>query len=139
MSCFDLLLQVAVGSSNDTHINVGRLRVTYLDVFAGFEDTQQLGLQLKSHLTDFIQKDCSVIGFFKKSLLIFQRTGKGTRLMPEHLALQQLFTKRRAVNCHKVLPGTLTTIMYGLGKHLFSGSRLTRQQYRYISHRYLTG
>ena len=42
--------------------------------------------------------------------------------MPEHLALPQLFTERRAVNCHKVLPGTLTTIMYGLGKHLFSGA-----------------
>ena len=60
--------------------------------------------------------------------------------MPEHLALQQLFTKRRAVNCHKVLPGTLTTIMYGLGKHLFSGSRFPIDHNRQIArrhHRYI--
>ena len=40
MPGFDLLLQIPVGSSDDTHIYPCRLSITYLYIFSCFEDTQ---------------------------------------------------------------------------------------------------
>ena len=39
-SRFDFLCQVTVGSSYDAHVHPGRFRISYLYIFAGFEDTQ---------------------------------------------------------------------------------------------------
>ena len=55
--------------------------------------------------------------------------------MTEHLAFQQLLTERRAVDRHKILPGTLTIIMYGLRKDFLSRTRFARQQYRHVRSR----
>lgn len=43
-SRFDFLCQIAVGSSNNTNIHVRRFRISYLYIFACFENTQQFGL-----------------------------------------------------------------------------------------------
>ncbi len=48
MSCPDLLLQVAVGSSNDTHIDSCRLGITDLYIFACFKNTQQFARNSKA-------------------------------------------------------------------------------------------
>ena len=131
-----LFRQIAVGCRNDTHVDACRLGIAYLDIFARFEDAQQLRLQFKGHLTDFIQEDSPVVRFLKKPFLIFQRPRKRTCLVPEHLALQQFLAERGTVHRNEILPCTLATVMDGLRKHLLACSRLSGQQYRYIGHRH---
>ena len=123
----NLFRQITVGRSNNTHIHMSRLGISNLYIFTRFEDTQKFSLQLKSHFTDLIQKDSTVISFLKQPFLVFQRTSKRTGFMTEHFTFQQLLTERRAIDSNETLSGTFTIIMYGLCKDLFSRTCFTRQ------------
>ena len=65
-----------------------------------------------------------------------KKVGQATCFVTKHLTFQQLLAKRRTVYSHKILPCTLAAIMDGLRKHFLACSRLSGQQYRYISHRH---
>ena len=139
MSLGNLFGKIAVGGGNDTDVDLYRTCIANLDELAGFQDTQQLGLQVESHFTDLVKEDSAVVGLLEKSFRLLQSTRESACFMTEHLALQQVAAERRAVDSHKGFSAARTVLMDGLGEDFLSGACLACQQHGYIGLRHLAG
>ena len=132
MSLGNLFRQVTVGCRYDAHSDLDRTCIANLDEFAGFKDTEQLGLQVESHFPDLVEEDRAVVRLFEKTFCLFQCTCKGSGLMSEHLTLQQITAERRAVDGNEGFSAPGTVLVDGLGKDFFSRPGLTCQENRHI-------
>src|SRR5215470_14010195 len=91
------LLEIAVCGRDDAHVDLQR--VTSSDAFklTFFQHAQQLGLQIEWELSDFIEKDRSVVGDLEASHAARVSTGEGAFLMAEELAFNQRTRQSGAV------------------------------------------
>ena len=128
----NLFAEVAVGGSDEAHIDTGGLGVSHLDVFPRLQNAQELGLKLKRHLAYFVQEESPMVSLFQQSFLVFQSSRERAGPVSEHLALQQLLAERGTVDRHKMLLGPLAAIVDGLGKDFLAGACLAGQQHRHI-------
>ena len=62
------------------------------------EHAQQLGLDGRRHLADFVEKQHAAVGLLDAARLGADRAGEGAALVAEQLRLEQLIRKRRAVD-----------------------------------------
>ena len=77
---------------------------------AVLQQLQQLGLQSKIQLRDFIEKQGAPVGEFYQSQLSSIRSGKRSSLVAKQLAFHQGSRNRRTIDLHKwsvLTPGTL--------------------------------
>ena len=100
------------------------------------DDPQELRLQMYIHFSNLIQQKRSVIGQFKLTKLSLAGARKGTFLISEHLALEQMVRYRRTVHGDKGhrIPITLPIDMPGkelLSRAAFSLDKNARLAFRY--------
>src|SRR5439155_2040304 len=90
--------EVAVGGSHDARVHLHRPGTAQSFELLLLEHSQQFRLQLKRHVADFIEKNCSLIGQLKASDASLNRPGKGALFVAEHLALEQPRRDRGAID-----------------------------------------
>src|SRR5258705_1000371 len=85
----DHLPQVLIGRRDDTNIDARGTGAAYGLELALLKDTEQLGLKLHWHVSDFIQKQCAAVRQRKSADMRIDRSGKGSPLLPEKLAFEK--------------------------------------------------
>ena len=76
--------------------------------FSNFQYAQKLDLRKRLEITDFIQEDSAIRGFFEFTLRFANGPGKCTFLIPKKLGLNKCFRYRGTVERNKraVLSGS---------------------------------
>ena len=93
----DLALEVAVGGGDEPDIDRARPeRAEALDRVL-LEDTQQLHLDRRRELADFVEEHRAAVGALEQTDLGAARPGERALLVAEQLALEQALRQRRAV------------------------------------------
>ncbi len=92
---------------------------------AFLEDAQELGLQGKGKIADFVQEYCPTFCDFELALLLRDGTGEGSSFMAEELGFQQIGGKRSAVDDDERPLATGAVLVNRAGNNLFSGPGLS--------------
>ncbi len=132
----DTSQEVGIGRGDDPHIN-GNGVVTADTINLPFlDDPQELRLQMYIHFSDLIQQKRPVIGQFELAELSLAGSRKGTFLISEHLALEEVVRYRRTIHGDKGhrIPITLPMDMPGkklLSRAAFSLDKNARLAFRH--------
>ncbi|MNI42721.1 hypothetical protein D3C73_970220 [compost metagenome] len=130
-------LQIDVGRGQHPHIHRDRLTAPHpLDVFL-LEKTQQVGLQLRRQVTDFVKEQRSAIGRLDPSDLALMGAGKRALLMTKQFGLDQVLGDGAAIDRNEGLVVALGLTVQGAGDQLFAGSAFTANQHRRFGRRQL--
>src|SRR5688500_2890263 len=93
-----LVLEIAVRCRNDTHIDPNRLGSTNRNDLALLQCAQQLDLECRRHLADFIHEERAALRRREQSFLVTHRAREAALYMPEQLGFEQVFRKRARVD-----------------------------------------
>ena len=94
----DHLLQVAVRGADHANVHLdGRAFAEPLN-FAGFEEAEQLHLNVLVEFAEFVEEDGAAVGDFEEALVIAVGPGERALLVAEELALGQVLVQRTAVH-----------------------------------------
>ena len=94
----DVGIEIAVRRRNHTHVRALRPRRSHPLELAFLQYAQQLGLDLRLQVADFIEEDRPAVGELEPSLPHRHRAGERPLLVAEQLALDQRRGKRRTVD-----------------------------------------
>src|SRR5256885_9912815 len=98
---FNFLFEIAIAGGEDAGIGLN-LRVGPNPLKAPIlRHAKQLGLQLRGHLADFVQKDRSAIGVLEPANTLRRSAGESASLVPEQFALQQRLWNGCAIHFHQ--------------------------------------
>src|SRR5712675_3336530 len=118
------LPQVLIGRRDDTNIDArGKGAANSLEL-ALLEDTEQLGLKLHWHVSDFIQKQCAAVRQRKSADMRIDRSGKGSAFVPEKLAFEKAGRHRRTVHFDEIAAAARAQLMNGSRNDFLASSRL---------------
>src|SRR4029077_5499142 len=93
----DHLPQISIGCRDNTNIDSRCARAAYGLELALLEDTEQLGLKLQRHVSDFIKKQCASVRQRKPADMGIDSSGKGSAFVPEKLTFEKTSWHRRTV------------------------------------------
>lgn len=127
------LAQVAVGGCDDARIDGDVAGPAEPAERVLLEKTQQLGLQVKGHLADLVEKDRSVLRQFEQPLFATLRVGEGTLFEAEQFALQQILGDRGAVDLDESLAPPVTELMQGARHQFLAGPAFPGDQHGTVS------
>src|ERR1700719_4707513 len=82
----DHLPQISIGGRDDTNIDARGTGAAYGLELALLEDTEQLGLKLQRHVSDFIKKQCASVRQREAADMRVDGARKGSAFVPEELA-----------------------------------------------------
>src|SRR5437667_10821984 len=102
-----------------------------------FKKSQELRLNVKSELADFIQEQRSARRGSDNSREVIVRSGEGASTMAEELTFDKISWNRRTVKRKKGLIGARRVLMKSPGQDLLSRACLACQQYGDIARRKL--
>src|ERR1700726_3031594 len=89
---------VDIRGGDDAYIDAARAgRADTLEL-ASFENTQELGLEFKGHVGDFVEEERAVVGELKAADAIDAGVGKSTFDVTEQLAFKDAFRKATGVH-----------------------------------------
>src|SRR5262249_61392787 len=94
----DLAREIAVGRTDDPHVDRDVVAAAHARELAVLEHVQQLGLERRVELADLVEEDRAAVGRLEASRLALVRAGEGAPLVTEELALEQLARHRGAVD-----------------------------------------
>src|SRR5271167_5029371 len=98
--------------------------------FAILEDTQQLDLNGRWHIADFVQKERAAVRQFEFSRLAGDRTGKGPFFVAEQFAFKEIFRDSRAVDLQEWAGGTIGMFVNGARDHVLPDAAFAANQNR---------
>src|SRR6266853_1270922 len=81
--------QVAVGSCNQTYIYLPGVSAAQAFEFALLQSPQELGLNFKGNISDFIKEECALIGEFQTSDFLANGAGKSAFFVTKQFAFEQ--------------------------------------------------
>src|SRR5216683_1040900 len=96
-------LNLHIGRRQHPYIRVDQVPPAESRILVVLKDVQQLGLQVRAHLRDLVEKDGALVGQFEFPGFGPYRTGKSSLLKTKQLGFQQLSGQRRAVHLHEWL------------------------------------
>ncbi len=126
----DLVFEVAVRRRNDTHVDADVGCAAHALEGLLFEKAQQLRLQPRHHLADFVEEHRAAVGHLEQAALLLARIGKRATLVAEQLALEQRFGQRRAGDVHERLGRAVARVVQHLRRKILARAALARQQHR---------
>src|SRR5262249_54451591 len=97
-----------------------------------FEDPQQTRLKIERELPDFIEKEGATSGAFEGADMGRNGSGKRASFVSEKLAFGQVGDDRTAVEDNERSISSGALIVQRMGEHVFSGTRLPKESYRYL-------
>ncbi|EWS64721.1 hypothetical protein Y695_02031 [Hydrogenophaga sp. T4] len=128
----DPLLQVLVRGGDHTHVGTHRAVAAHAVEMAVGEHAQQARLQVKRHVTDFVEKQRAAIGLLKAAAAHGLCTGEGPALVSEEFGLQQVFGDCRGVDRDKGAR-TRRVFVERARDQLLARARLAGDQHRHLA------
>ncbi len=125
----DFFLELAVGRRDHAHVHVDVHRPADPPERPLLEKPEQLGLQGRHHLADFVEKHRAAVGRFEQPALLAIRAGEGAALVPEQLALEQVLGQRRAGDVHERLGRAVAAEVNHLRREILAGAALPCQEH----------
>ena len=117
---FDFLLQIAVARGEDARVGVDfAVRADALKSPV-LRHAQQLGLQRRRHLGDFIQKNRAAVRLLKPADALGVRAGERALFVPEQFAFQQRFGNGGAVDLDQRPRRARTPGVNDIGHHFLA-------------------
>ena len=91
----DFLLEIAVARRDDPNVHADVRQAA--DALEGLllEEAEELGLEARRHLPDFVEEDGAAVGGFEQAPFLLPCVGEGAALVAEQLAFEQLLGERR--------------------------------------------
>src|SRR6478672_373899 len=126
------LAQRNVGRTNDPRIGLQHPFGTEPLEFAILEHTQNLYLRERTHVRDFVKKNCAGVREFKFSFDRLLRPSERAFFVTKELTFEQRIAHRRSIERNERALGTRGRIVNGLGKQGFSGAGFAKQNDRDI-------
>ena len=90
--------RIAIGRRDDAHINRHVVLAAEAGDHAVFQRTQQVDLQLRGHLGDFVEEQGAALGAFEVPGVRLRCAREGAAFMTEQLAAEQVRRDRTAVD-----------------------------------------
>ncbi|MNS87722.1 hypothetical protein D3C72_1216740 [compost metagenome] len=98
----DHFFQVAVGRTENPHVDLHLAITAHATEAAVVEKTQQLGLQVRRHLADFVEKHRALVGqFHQPRFATALCAGERAWGVAEQLAFGEVLRQCRTVQCQK--------------------------------------
>ena len=94
----DAFLEVAVGGGDDADIHLDGAVAADAFELALLEDAQQLGLDLRRNLADFVQQDGPAVGQFEAAFAFGQRAGERALFVAEEFAFDEVLRDGGAID-----------------------------------------
>ena len=94
------------------------------------QHAQKLDLHIEREFADFVEKNRTAVGFFKKALLIFDGARKRTLRMPEHERFHQVLRNGSAVHGDERFFGTRAMLVDVARHHFLARARLATDDHR---------
>ncbi len=116
--------------SDHAHVNLGRPHAADLFYFALLQYTQQLGLQVRFHVSDLVKKQGATIGMLNSSGFRLHGAGKGPLDIPEQFAFQEFIGDCGTVYRYKMPCLARAVIMNRPGDQFLAGATLPLNKYR---------
>jgi len=126
----DGFVRVAVARSQ--HANVGLDRLVGSDAAhrARLEHAQELHLEVRGHLGDFVEEQGSAVRALEEPAVLAVRPGEAALLVPEELAFDELRRDRAAVHREKRLQAAPAHLVDGLRDDFLAGAALAGDEDR---------
>ena len=118
--------QITVGCTDDAHIDFADFVASDPPDFTLFEHAQQLRLQLRRKITDFIEEHRAPVSQFKRALTVVVCPCKRSFDVTEKFALDQFLRNRRAVNDNVRFIPPMRVVVDLLSQDLLAGPGLPR-------------
>src|SRR5262245_9172166 len=91
-------LEILVRGGDQPHVDADRLVAADALELLLLDRAEQLGLRLKGHVADLVEEQRAAVGGLELSLASRDRSGEGSLLVSEELALDELARQRCAVH-----------------------------------------
>ena len=124
------LLEITVGGGDHANIHPDQSITTHALQLALLKHPEQFGLDVRGHLADFIQQNRATVRQLETPLALGHGPGESPLLMPEELALNEVFRDRRAVHLDERPVGSGTLAVNRPGHQLLAGAALPLNQHR---------
>src|SRR6185369_6297069 len=137
LAVLDLFSQITVGGRDDPDIGLDGAGTPQPLEFTILDDPEQLALQLKRHLADFVEEYGAAIGQFESPDLASIRPGERAPLPSEEFAFHQSRRQCRAVNRYQWPTFTRAAAVNGACYHSLAGAGLAQEKNCRIHRRHL--
>ena len=121
-------LHVTVAGGNDSNVDLDRNGATDTVDFPFLDGAQQLRLQARVHLGDFVEEYGATAGFLEFSDSPGDGAGEGALLMSEQLGFEQILGDRCTVHRDELLLGARAPAMNEVGQQFLAGARFAGDQ-----------
>jgi hypothetical protein len=123
---------IVVRRGDDAHIDRMRAGRAERPELALLQHAQQLDLEHRAGIADFVEEDGAAVGLLEATAAILVGAGEGATLVAEEFGLEQLVGQRAAVLDDEGLVGTPAAVVDGARQHLLAGSRFAADQHRQV-------
>ena len=117
-----------MGGGNQPDVDRLVAHIAHTAKYPVFQHLEQLGLDLKVDVANFVEEHGSVVGHLQQSLLGTDRAGKRAFGMAEEFGFEQLARKSGAIQVEKGFFGPRPIAMHPVGQHAFAGTGFALQQ-----------
>src|SRR5262249_10000087 len=135
----DGVLDVRVGGGDDSGVDVNGRRFAERVDLAGFEEAQQLRLQVEAELGDLVEKEGAVLRRADDPEVVAVGARERAAAMAEHLAFEQLVWDRGAVEGDERLLRAGREAVNRAGDNLLASAALASDEHANIRRRDATG
>ena len=118
-----------VGGANQARVDGDGPVVAQSGHGAVFERGEQLGLERRRQVADFIQKKRAARRDFKTPRAVFFRVGKGAFLVPEKFAFKKAFGYRAEIDADKRFGCAGRSAVQGAGNDIFAGAVFAQDEH----------
>src|SRR5271154_4398749 len=125
--------KIAVSCSDHTHVDLDQIRTAEPFELMFLEDTQQLRLQIRRHVADLVQEDCSAVRELETADAAIDRAGEGSLLMTEQLAFDKTNRKSGTIHLNERPIPALAIRVYGARNQFLSRAGFPQNQHGRIS------
>src|SRR5205823_3561858 len=122
------LVEGAIRGRDDAHVHLLGEDAPHRLETPVLEHTQQLHLQLGTHLADLVEEDRPAVGQLETSYPGGDGAREGTALVPEHLALQELLGDGAAMHGNEAPPRAARQAVERRRHELLARATLTRDE-----------
>ena len=129
LSSGDERWNVAVGSRDDTHVNLAGPTVVADGLnLATLEEAKEQGLHTQAHLADLVEEDRPLVRLLELADLVAVGAGEASLYVPEELRLEKCLGERGAVDGHERPLRPRRPRVDEAGNDILANAALTRDQ-----------
>ena len=125
----DRLLEVLVGRADEPDVDLQRARAADPLELALLKHAQQLGLEARRNLADFVEQQRAAMRELEAAGALADGAGEGALLVAEQLGFEHAFRQRGAIELDERLVLARREIVHGAGEQLLAGAAFPAQQH----------